>query len=58
MPRVKPQFRHVVKWAPDAPDTNGKYAARMQGISLVRGKITVQWTIYKAYTKGKRKEKV
>jgi hypothetical protein len=54
MPRQKPQFRHEVKWAPDNPDMNTHYSARMQTIQLKRGKITVVWTIYKSYTKGKK----
>lgn len=57
MPRKQTQFRHEVKWAPDMPDTNGKYSARLQGVVMKRGKITCIWTIYKSFTKAKRKAK-
>lgn len=54
MPRAKNLFRHEVKWAPDDPNINAKYGARVQSVGIKRGKITVTWSIYKAFTKGKK----
>lgn len=51
MPRGKTQFRHEVQWAPDSPDVNTTYGARVQGIGIKRGKVTVTWSIFKKYSK-------
>lgn len=56
MPRTRPNFRHVIKWAPDDPNINEKYGARVQSVSFKSGRVTIEWSIYRAYTKGKNKE--
>ena len=56
MPRGTNKFRHEVEWAPDALDNQHRYSAKVADVKLKGGKITVIWTIYKAFKSPKRRK--
>lgn len=57
MPRGKMQFHHEVKWAPDGPDVNTTYGARVQSVSMKRGKLTYSWSIFRRFKQRNKRRK-
>lgn len=62
MPRLKtPRFNHVIHYAPDTitESVNQRFHAKVHRLSLVRGKVTIEWTIFTPiHRKKRRKPKV
>lgn len=56
MPRGKLSFAHSVFWAPESLEQQ-RYHARIHNVKVIRGKVSIQWTIYTPIKRRKRRGK-